>query len=126
MSKGFNKVKKNIVKQSIMEGKTYKQALLDAGYTPATAYQSSSNGIVKYCLEEIARDFDKAKITPEYVLAGLNKEAQEAQTASDRIKALELLGKYLAMFTEKQIIDAKVLSQEEQTRLNQYLTVTGN
>jgi len=103
MCKRINPVRKNIVKQSILEGKTFKQAILDAGYSPNTAKQvSSAMTIVKYSLNEIAKEFDKAKITPEYVLAGLNKEASEAKNSADRIRAYELLGKYLAMFTDKQ------------------------
>ena len=121
MPKRINPIKKNIVKQSILQGKSFIQSLKDAGYTEATAHQSSSIPIVKHCIEEIAKDFDKAKITPEYVLAGLNKEAQEAKNSADRIKAYELLGKYLALFTDKQQVDANIITKQEQSIIDKYI-----
>jgi hypothetical protein len=53
---------------------------------------------LKRSLEELAKEFDKEKITAEYVLSGLERELQIATKSADRIRALELLGKYLALF----------------------------
>lgn len=119
--KTVNVIKKNIVKQSILEGKSYKQAVLDAGYTPATASHSTALSVVKRSMQEISEAFDKAKITEEYVLAGLDKEAREAKNSADRIKAFELLGKFKAMFTDKSQVETKDISDKEQSILNKYI-----
>jgi len=56
--------------------------------------------------EEIQKEklniFDKSCITVEYVLGNLKHLAEVARNEADKIRATELLGKYLAMFTEKQ------------------------
>lgn len=103
MPKGINTIKKNLVKQSILEAKSFKQSLLDAGYSINTAEHkvTKDNKLLTVVMDEIGKEFDKAKITPEYVLAGLDKEAKEAKNSADRIRAYELLGKYLALFIER-------------------------
>lgn len=123
MAKGVNIYKKELVKQNIKKGLSYKQSLLQAGYTQCTAKQASRQATLKYSLEEIAKEFDKSKITAEYVLAGLEKELSTALKPADRLKALELLGKYLAMFTDKQQVKAEILNKEEQDTLNRYINI---
>lgn len=58
-----------------------------------------------YIKQQIERErltiFDKSKITPEYVLEGLNKIAQEGEQESNKVRAYELIGKYMAMFIDK-------------------------
>jgi hypothetical protein len=119
--KTVNKIKKNIVKQAIMEGKSYKRAMLEAGYTELTAHNSSNNKCVKICLEEIMNSFKKEEITPELVLSGLLNEYRIAKKSSDRQNALMLLGKYLAMFTDKQQLHAEILTKEEQSIISNYI-----
>ena len=53
MPKRIDKIKKAKYKQSRLEGKSQKQALLDAGYKLSTAIQSSSMSIVKQSEKEI-------------------------------------------------------------------------
>ena len=122
MSKQINPIRKNIVKQSILQGKSFKQSLLDAGYTPASAEHSSGLGVVKCTLKEIAREFKKEEITEELVLAGLLNEYRNATKSSDRQNALMLLGKYLSMFTDKQQVDMSArITQEEKDIINRYI-----
>lgn len=48
--------------------------------------------------------FDKNCITVDYVLGNLKQLAENSKNEADKIRATELLGKYLAMFTDKQEI----------------------
>lgn len=121
--KTVNIIKKNIVKQSILEGKSFKKSLLDAGYTVNTASHNvtKDNKLLKTVFEEIAQEFDKEKITVEYVLAGLDKEAREAKNSADRIKAFELLGKFKAMFTDKSQVQTEDITPKEKSIIDKYI-----
>ena len=63
----------------------------------------------------------------EYVLVGLQKEAEQAETDGARIRALELLGKTIAMFTDGIQTDdvtdktATELEQEIKSKLARFL-----
>lgn len=114
----INPIRKNLVKQSILQGKSFKQSLLDAGYAVKTAEHNVSPNykLIKTVVDDITKGFDKSMITAELVLSGLLKEYQTANKSSDRTKALELLGKYLALFTDKQQVnmDANIKRTEEE------------
>jgi len=112
--KSINMIKKNIVKQSILEGKSYKQSCIDAGYSINTAVHSGALSVVKRSLEELKEEFKREEITPEYVLAGLKRELETAPNSADRIRALELFGKYLALWTERSINQNTNINKEEQ------------
>lgn len=43
----------------------------------------------------------KVELTAEYVLRGIKGLADDAEKDADRLKAFELLGKHLKLFTEK-------------------------
>lgn len=61
------------------------------------------NDKIKKMIEDKLREFDiKNVVTIEFVLNNLVFQALNAKNSSDKIRANELLGKYLAMFTDKQ------------------------
>lgn len=105
MSKTINIIRKNKVKKALLEGKTGKQALLEAGYSEASAgHHLKRMGVYKCVRDEIEREFKAEQITPEYVLRELERGKELALQKGDIasfIRANELLGKYLAMFTDK-------------------------
>ncbi len=82
------------------------QAAIRAGYSPASAESQGSrllrNAKVRAAIDAAqAKQTEEAEVTVSYVLERLKKEAEGADMAGARVKALELLGKYLKMFVEK-------------------------
>jgi hypothetical protein len=105
MPKKVNKLKFLKVKNGILEGKSYKQAMLDAGYKLNTAHHSSQESVVKCCLKEIERELKVEQITPQFVIQRLHEDRIMALAKGDMATATrvdELLGKYIALFTDKQ------------------------
>lgn len=82
------------------------KAALRAGYKERShrrmATYTLKHPLVKKAIKK-ARDklSEKIEITQEQVIGGLKKIAFGKEKASDRNKALELLGKYLGMFVDK-------------------------
>ena len=121
MGKGIDPIKKLKVKQARLQGKSMKQSMIDAGYSINTAINAFRREVVKGCDEEIAKAILKAGVTEDEVIAGLRKEALTAPKPSDRIAALAWLGKVKAMFTDKQQIDAKVITDEDKAIIDAYI-----
>ena len=100
----INPIRKALLKKELMNPKnSVKDSLLKAGYSPITAHNSTNVKAVKVCMQEIATDIKKT-ITVEYILSELNRIAKLAEDDKDYsavIRAKELLGKWLAMFTDK-------------------------
>lgn len=118
--KGIDKIKKAKVKKSLIEGKTAKQALLDAGYSKATARKSTLARVVKECQSEIIQGIRK-KISEDYIISNLLQDrdlalAKEDYSTATRIN--ELLGKYLSMFSDKLKLQND-LPQEDEQSINQ-------
>ena len=112
----INPIKKDLVKRSIMQGKSFRQSALDAGYAPSSANNATNLASVKQCIAEIDKSFKASDITPELVLSRLDHDYQTAKDKGDLATATrinELLGKYLALFTDKQQIDQHITSQED-------------
>lgn len=83
------------------------QAYISAGYSPNGAEQSASrlltNANVNQCIQELRQTAaEKLGITQEYLLKNL-KDAIDDEGASlkDRLRAIEMAGKNLAMWIEK-------------------------
>ena len=98
----INPIRKELVKQSLLKGNTARQALKDAGLSKTTAEHRvrKDNKLLNVARAEILDDI-KDRITVEYVLNNLKKLAETSKNKADRIRANELLGKWLAMFTDK-------------------------
>ena len=119
----INPIKKDLVKRSIMQGKSFRQSALDAGYAPSSANNATNLASVKQCIAEIDKSFKLANITPELVLSRLDHDYQTALDKGDLATATrinELLGKYLALFTDKQQINQHITSQEDKDILDRH------
>ncbi len=121
MPKGINSIRKLKVKQSILKGNSYNQALRDGGYTEGSAHKSSVMPVVKVCQQEILAEF-REKVTVEYVLNNLYEDRILAKKKGDIATATrvdELLGKYLAMFTDK-TENKTTLTDERKIELSEF------
>jgi len=119
----INQIRKAKVKQALLNGVDAKNAVLQNGYAMATAHNATQLAVVKQCKEEILRELRASDITPEFVIKRLNQDrdlAIEKQDYATATKVDELLGKYIALFTEKREIKTEIINQEEQTILNKY------
>lgn len=92
------------------------QAALKAGYSQKTAYSIGQENLkkpeIKQAIEErLQKNVHKNDITVELVLNGIKEIAFGKDVKpNDRLKAMELLGKYLKLFTDK--IETKVETNE--------------
>lgn len=83
------------------------QAAIRAGYSEKTAYSIGVQLLKKLEIREAIEELEKAAqtkagITVEKIVARINKIAEDPNAAHrDKLRADELLGKYLGMFTEK-------------------------
>jgi phage terminase small subunit len=97
------------------------QAAINAGYSPKTANSMGSENLTKPELiayidvqKKILRkraemSAEACRITPEYVLAGIASIAEKPNAKdSDRLRAYELLGRTIAMFTDRQEIKGDI------------------
>ena len=87
-------------------GITATEAARKAGYSPSYADREASKlvekPLVKARIQELRRRLDdQFLVGPADVRRGIYNEAQNADTAAARIRAWELLGKDLGMFTER-------------------------
>ena len=101
----LNPIRKSLLKKSLLQGKSIRQSMKDAGYSERTAHGNCDRNepLVKSCIEEIQDDIKK-KITVEKVLKGLEQIREKAYQDKDYSTATrceELQGKYLAMFTDR-------------------------
>lgn len=110
MAKQIDPIKKLKYKQNRLKGKSITQSLKDAGYSPNSAVHSSGLGVVKCIEPQIALELTEADITVELIINRLNEDRLRALAKQDYATATrvdELLGKYLAMFTDKSEINNK-------------------
>ena len=121
--KRINLIKKEKVKSNLLKGNSYKQSVLNAGYSPNSAINAWRLGVVKCCLKEI-EDEIKGEISVKDVLKQLESIRLLAIQKGDLSTAAfcsTQLGKYLAMFTDKSEVKADISTQEKQ-ELNDYIT----
>lgn len=101
------------------------QACIRAGYSEKTAKQIGCENLSKpYLQEEIARLMksreDRVQLTADKVLTDIERVrglAEGSEQYSISLKASELQGKHLAMFTDKQQIDGEVMMPIVDVRL---------
>lgn len=90
-----------------MKDKNATQAAIRAGYSKKTAYSQGFDLLRKPEVMQAIEEMDKAAqtragITVDKIVERINKIAEDPNALPrDRLKADELLGKYLGMFTEK-------------------------
>lgn len=88
-------------------------AAIRAGYSKRSANNIGPDNLLKPIIKcEIEkRQKERAKnngITAEFVLNGIKTIAQRGEKENDQLKAYELLGKHLKLFTDKVEMDASV------------------
>ena len=91
----------------------------DAGWSDKTAHGHCDQfePVVKGCIDEIMAEFRASDITVAKVLSNLYEDRELARKKNDIATMKEvdaLLGKYLAMFTEKQTITQDIRLTNEQ------------
>ena len=85
-----------------------KQSAIDAGYSvngaDVTAARLLGRARVCEAIEALKPPAVKVEdlITPEYVLEGLRREAEQGETSASRVAALRELGRTLGLFLDKQ------------------------
>lgn len=89
------------------------QAAIRAGYSEKTAGVIGDENLKKpYIKSEVERRLsERAKnngITAEFVLNGIKDIAVKGERETDKLKAYELLGKHLKLFTDKVDMEASV------------------
>jgi phage terminase small subunit len=90
-----------------MKDKNATQAAIRAGYSAKTAYSQAWDLLKKPEIIEAIAELEKAAqakagITVEKIVERINKIAEDPEASHrDKLKADELVGKYLGMFTEK-------------------------
>ena len=107
MPRTVNPIKKIKVKGSLKQGKSAREALREAGYSQGHINRSTANKIVKDSISEISKELKAKDITYDLVIKRLDEDRELARNKRDiaTMKACdELLGKYIAMFTDKQEI----------------------
>ena len=82
------------------------RAAIAAGYAKSHAHVQASQLLKKTKVKERITDLqnvtaDKLEITAEWVLGELKRLACKAELDRDRIRALDLLGKHLKLFTDR-------------------------
>ena len=114
MPRTINPIRKRIVKRELKKGNDAKNSMIEAGYSINTAIKSTANKVVQVSQAEIKREFDKSKLTVEWVLDNLEQLRIKAETKKDYGTAkgiLELIGKWKRMWDEKSITQVNVYSQ---------------
>ena len=102
MSKKLTLKQKRFVDYYLQTGNATKSAKL-AGYTTnnnTLAVIGAENLIKPNIKRAIQAQLIKDKITPDYVLSGISTLAEQGSKDSDKLRAYELLGKYLKLFTD--------------------------
>ena len=123
MPKTINPIRKAKVKQALKQGKSARQALKEANYAPETIKRSTANKSVKVSMDELKQEFSESDITIKLVINNLIEDRKWARKKGDFstvVRVDELLGKYLAMFTDKAEVKDTTESKDVQARLRMY------
>lgn len=86
------------------------QSAIDAGYSPKTARSIGYENLTKPYIQEYIQKHLKKKendriMSQDEVLERLTMLGRNAESDKDKLKALELMGKRYAVFTEKQLVE---------------------
>lgn len=118
MSKHINPIKKAKLKESILKHpeRSVRQHFLNAGYAEASANQGSSLSVLKCVMAEVSKEWSLSQVTVEDVLKKIEAGQALALTKKDYASyafLVQLQGKYLAMFTDKQEIKSNITISDE-------------
>ena len=126
MAKQIDPIKKERYKRARLGEKGISKALciskslLEAGYSEKTAFHKQNDlKLVKVVEAELRAEFKASDVTVESVLRELEEIKQLAMQKKDYATAKECSiwkGKYLAMFTEKRIIEQHYIEPTERER----------
>ena len=123
MPRKCNPLKKQKVKDAILKGRNYKEALKDAGYSDSVAHKSSTNKVVEVCIEEIQQELKLSELTPQRILNDITFAIKLALKKNDltNLRALiELKGKLIAAFTDKTHIQQDEATKHDKELFTRY------
>lgn len=114
-------------KRARKEGKGKTESLIEAGIAPISAHHNQNTlAMAKYGDAEVLEELKASDITPEMVINRLNEDRAGAIAKGDWATATrveELLGKYIALWTDRLTSDTKLTiqpdEQDELIRLRQ-------
>lgn len=94
-----------------------RQAAIRAGYSPRTANEQAARLLTKANIQAAveagrAAQAQSAELTADWIIRRLKEEAQltgEGASHAARVKALELLGKRLALWVDRKQVEAGVV-----------------
>lgn len=99
--------KKQLFVESYLANPNATEAAKKAGYSEKTAYSSGQRLLKDVEVRELVdKRISDAIITADEILTGVKEIALNSERDSDRLKGYELLGKHLAMWTDRS--EAKV------------------
>ena len=102
----MNKVRKTKVKRianSLKQGKTYTQAMIDEGYSKVTTVRGKGNKVIQEALKQINAELRACDVTADLVIQRLNEDRRLAKKKGDiasMIQADKLLGQFIAIFSQ--------------------------
>ncbi len=111
-----------LVTSGMTQTQAYQEAYSTGGMKPETVWTEASklakNPAVVERMNTLRAEIDETKRVllvnrEEAILRQLENEAFSARTDSARVKALELLGKHLGLFTDKVVVSEKPRSEDE-------------
>ena len=115
MPKTVNPIRKKIVKTALKRGESAREALRQANYGKGPIGRSTANKVVKDSMKEILEEYDTKDVNTEFVLKhllNLIKTSSDSDDRSNYNRAVESLGRHLAMFTDKKEVETKVSAKD--------------
>ena len=114
-------IKKAIVKRALKQGKSARQALKEANYSPGIISRSTANVAVKDSIEEITNELKASDLTPDMIVNGLNDIRTLCITGnkkdlSSAVRIHELWGKYLKMWADN--LNQNIIVNTPQAQFN--------
>jgi len=97
-------VKQEKFVNGVIEGKSYRQAALEAGYSKNTAINASQDILAKPCVsKELTERVGQQGINADWVLANLKQDVEKTADVPNpvRTRSLELLGKATGAFGDR-------------------------
>ena len=104
--------KQNIFVAEYLIDKNATRAAKAAGYSEKTAYSIGIENLKKPAIEQainqqIENQRQRVLVDADYIINGIKKIADNSERDGDKLKAYELLGKHLKLFTDKTELTGK-------------------